>query len=89
LADGRGALVPFENSDAIAEATIGLLDNDNVREAMSKRAYLYARRMVWNRVAQSYMRTFVSARANCMQPDRPGFSVQASDIGNARQLASA
>jgi glycosyltransferase involved in cell wall biosynthesis len=73
LADGRGALVPFENSGAIADATIGLLDDDTAREAMSKRAYLYARRMVWNRVAQSYMRTFVSARINCMQPDRLGF----------------
>jgi len=29
--------------------------------------------MVWNRVAQSYMRIFVSARINCMQPDRLGF----------------
>ena len=73
LADGRGALVPFENSGAIADATIGFLDDDTAREAMSKRAYLYARRMVWNRVAQSYMRTFVSARINCMQPDRLGF----------------
>ena len=73
LADGRGALVPFENSGAIADATIGFLDDDTAREAMSKRAYLYARRMVWNRVAQSYMRIFVSARINCMQPDRLGF----------------
>ena len=89
LADGRGALVAFENSGAIADATIGLLDNDMAREAMSRRAYLYARRMVWNRVAQSYMRTFVSARINCMQPDRLGYSVQAVESGNARRLASA
>jgi glycosyltransferase involved in cell wall biosynthesis len=89
LADGRGALVPFENSGAIADATIGLLDNDTAREAMSKRAYLYARRMVWNRVAQSYMRTFVSARVNCMQPDRLGFSVQTVESSNTRRLASA
>jgi glycosyltransferase involved in cell wall biosynthesis len=89
LADGRGALVPFEDSAAIADATIGLLDNDTAREAMSKRAYLYARRMVWNRVAQSYMRTFVSAHANCVQPDRLGFSVQTAENDNTRQLASA
>jgi glycosyltransferase involved in cell wall biosynthesis len=89
LADGRGALVPFEDSGAIAEATIGLLDDDAAREAMSRRAYLYARGMVWNRVAQSYMRTFVSAGVNCMQPDRLGFSVQADESGTTRRLASA
>ncbi len=89
LADGRGTLVPFENSGALADATIGLLDNDIARESMSKRAYLYARRMVWNRVAQSYMRTFVSARDNCAQPDRLGFSVQAVESSNTRRLASA
>jgi len=89
LADGRGALVPFEDSGAIADATIGLLDDDSAREAMSRRAYLYARGMVWNRVAQSYMRTFVSARVNCVQPDRLGFSVQADEGNTTRRLASA
>jgi glycosyltransferase involved in cell wall biosynthesis len=67
LAEGRGALVPFENPDAIAEATIGLLDNDAARKSMRQRAYNYGRQMVWNRVAQSYMRTFNGARANRMQ----------------------
>ncbi|MGD0940608.1 MAG: glycosyltransferase family 4 protein [Terracidiphilus sp.] len=89
LADGRGALVPFEDSGAIADATIGLLEDDTARAAMSSRAYLYARRMVWNRVAQSYMRTFVSARANCVQPDRVGFSVQTVESIDTRRLASA
>ena len=89
LADGRGALVPFEDSGAIADATIGLLDDDTAREAMSNRAYLYARRMIWNRVAQSYMRAFVSARVNCMQPDRLGFSVQTVERSNTSRLASA
>jgi glycosyltransferase involved in cell wall biosynthesis len=89
LADGRGALVPFENSSAIAEATIGLLDDDATRQAMSRRAYLYARRMVWDRVAQSYMQTFAGARINCMQPDRLGFSLQSVEGSNARRLASA
>ncbi|MGA3345940.1 MAG: glycosyltransferase family 4 protein [Terracidiphilus sp.] len=89
LANERGALVPFEDSSAIADATIGLLDDDRAREAMSKRAYLYARRMVWNRVAQSYMRTFVSARVNCVQPDRLGLSAQAVESINTSRLASA
>src|SRR5207244_2147819 len=51
LDDRRGALVPFGNPIAIAEKTIELLDNDAARHAMRKRAYLYARNMVWERVA--------------------------------------
>jgi len=58
LDDGRGVLVPFEDPAAIADAAIELLDNDAAREAMRKRAYRYARQMVWDQVAQSYMRTF-------------------------------
>ena len=72
LDDGRGVLVPFEDSNAIATAAIELLDNDAARQAMRKRAYLYARHMVWDRVAQSYMRAFVRARANRMQPAARG-----------------
>jgi glycosyltransferase involved in cell wall biosynthesis len=64
LDDGRGVLVSFENPEAIATAAIELLDNDAARSAMRKRAYLYARQMVWNRVAQSYMRSFSRAQAH-------------------------
>jgi glycosyltransferase involved in cell wall biosynthesis len=64
LADGRGVLVPFEDSDAIATAAIKLLDNEMARKAMSRRAYLYAREMVWNKAAESYMSTFVRARSD-------------------------
>jgi glycosyltransferase involved in cell wall biosynthesis len=63
LAAGRGVLVPFEDSDAIATAALKLLDNEVARKAMSRRAYLYAREMVWNKAAESYMRTFVRARS--------------------------
>jgi glycosyltransferase involved in cell wall biosynthesis len=77
LDQGRGMLVPFENPAAIATATIALLANDEARQAMRERAYLYARSMVWNRVAQSYMRSFVEARATRMQPAHLGYPVQA------------
>jgi glycosyltransferase involved in cell wall biosynthesis len=77
LDGGRGALVPFGDSDAIAIAAIELLDNDAKRQAMRKCAYLYTRKMVWNRVAQSYTRSFVRARVDRIQPARLGASVQA------------
>jgi glycosyltransferase involved in cell wall biosynthesis len=77
LDQGRGMMVPFENPAAIATATIALLANDEARQAMRERAYLYARSMVWNRVAQSYMRSFVEASATRMQPAPLGYPVQA------------
>jgi glycosyltransferase involved in cell wall biosynthesis len=74
LADGRGVLVPFEDSGAIATAAIELLDNEAARHAMRKRAYLYARDTIWNKAAESYMRTFVRARSDRMSTPRIAFS---------------
>jgi glycosyltransferase involved in cell wall biosynthesis len=74
LADGRGVLVPFEDSNAIATAAIELLDNEVARHAMRKRAYLYARDTVWNKAAESYMSTFVRARSDRMRTPRIAFS---------------
>jgi glycosyltransferase involved in cell wall biosynthesis len=66
LDDRRGALVPFENPDAIAQKTIELLDTPASRHAMRKRAYLFAREMVWKRVAQGYMESFARVRGDRM-----------------------
>jgi glycosyltransferase involved in cell wall biosynthesis len=64
LDDRRGALVPFQNPDAIAQKTIELLDTPAIRHAMRKRAYLFAREMVWKRVAQGYMESFARVRSD-------------------------
>ena len=77
LDDGRGTLVPFEDPAAIAAAAIELLDKDTERHAMRQRAYVYARKMVWNRVAQSYMHSFSRAHARCMQPAHLKFPASA------------
>ncbi|MGA2991088.1 MAG: glycosyltransferase family 4 protein, partial [Candidatus Korobacteraceae bacterium] len=74
LDDGRGVLVPFGDSNAIATAAIELLDDEAARHAMRKRAYLYARGTVWNKVAQSYMSTFARARSDRMRTPRIAFS---------------
>jgi hypothetical protein len=68
LDDGRGVLVFFDNPDAIATAAIELLENDFARRTMRKRAYLYARKMASNQVAQSYMHSFSRAHAHRIQP---------------------
>ena len=89
LDDGRGALVPFEDPAAIADTVVELLDNVAALQAMRKRAYLYARRMVWDRVAQSYMRAFVQARANRMQPARVSLPLRGAEKNPTRPLLSA
>jgi glycosyltransferase involved in cell wall biosynthesis len=89
LDGGRGALVPFEDPDAIATKTIELIDNGAVRQTMRKCAYLYARKMVWNRVAQSYMRSFVRAGVNSVQPISLGYPIQPAEKNAARRLLTA
>jgi glycosyltransferase involved in cell wall biosynthesis len=72
----RGALVPFDDPKAIAEKTIALLDDETGRHAMRKRAYLYARDMVWNRVAQKYMQSFERIYNERLRNPRATFSAQ-------------
>lgn len=55
LADGRGVLVPFRDSRALADAIIGLFDNEVERHAMRKRAYNHCRSMTWPNVARQYL----------------------------------
>jgi len=74
LDDRRGALVPFQDPEAIARKTVELLDTPAIRHAMRKRAYLYSREMVWKKVAQGYMASFGRARSDRMQEPRVTFA---------------
>ncbi len=76
LDDRRGALVPFQNPGAIAQKTIELLDTPAIRHAMRKRAYLFAREMIWKRVAQGYMESFARVRSDRMETPKVQFSAR-------------
>src|SRR5437868_2207614 len=76
LDDRRGALVPFQDPNAIAQKTIELLDTPAIRHAMRKRAYLFAREMVWKRVAQGYMESFARVRSDRMESPKVQFSAR-------------
>ena len=82
LDDGRGVLVPFNDSSAIANAAIDLLDNEAARHAMRKRAYMYARDTIWSNTARSYMSAFVQARSDRMRSPRISYS----DLNTERVL---
>jgi glycosyltransferase involved in cell wall biosynthesis len=62
LADGRGILVPFRDSQAIARQVLYLLDDEAERNAIRKRAYLFGRHMIWPEVAKRYRESFDLAR---------------------------
>jgi glycosyltransferase involved in cell wall biosynthesis len=71
LAEGRGLLVPFGDSTAIAEQVLNLLANETERHAMRKRAYLFGRDMLWPEVARRYMESFEKARLERRYRSRP------------------
>ncbi len=62
LGEGRGVVVPFRDSAAIAEQVIWLLDHDAERHAMRKRGYELGREMTWSQVARCYMSLFDQVR---------------------------
>lgn len=62
LAEGRGVLVPFRDSQAIARELTALLQDEVRRHAMRKRAYLIGREMIWSKAAQQYVACFEKAR---------------------------
>jgi len=71
-----GSAVPFATPEAIAQKTLELLDTPAIRHAMRKRAYLYARDMVWKKAAQGYMGSFERARSERTRNPRVEFSIQ-------------
>jgi glycosyltransferase involved in cell wall biosynthesis len=79
LADGRGVLVPFGDSKAIANEVIGLLRDDTRRHAMRKNAYKLGREMVWSNVARQYMHSFELARLERAVLSRKSFATKTLD----------
>lgn len=61
LGDGRGVLVPFDNSRALAAATVHLLTNPQLLAALRQRAYQYVRPMFWPNVGRLYLDVFRGA----------------------------
>jgi glycosyltransferase involved in cell wall biosynthesis len=87
LADGRGLLVPFGRSDAMAEATLRFLTDPVFQRETRRRAYRYAKPMFWPNVGLKYLEFFtqvVSANETPVANQCPMASVASS---GARQPA--
>jgi len=78
LANGRGRLVDFGDSEGFACALRDLLEHPDRREAMRRSAWEFGRRMVWPRVAEQYAETFEQARAQ--------FAAEAPSLLPARKV---
>jgi len=64
LDGGRGILVPPGSPAAWADALIGLLENDELRAAVGRRAHEHSRSMVWSNVATQYRQLFARVVAD-------------------------
>ena len=58
LADGRGFLYPFRDTQALAETLSRLLTDAKLFDATRRRAYEYGRSMTWPRVGVEYVNLF-------------------------------
>ena len=62
LADGRGILVPFRDSDAIAESVLELQASPEKKRAMGCRAGEFGKQMLWPAVGNRYLASFARAK---------------------------
>jgi glycosyltransferase involved in cell wall biosynthesis len=76
LAEGRGVLVPWKNSEAIAQQVIALVSDDERRRAMCARAAAYGVGMTWSAVAGRYAESFARARTEHTHRRRTAFRAQ-------------
>jgi glycosyltransferase involved in cell wall biosynthesis len=58
LAQGRGVLIDFNNSEQMASAIIKLFDNEVLLNQTQLRAYQYGRAMTWPRIGGAYWNLF-------------------------------
>ncbi|MCX6346799.1 MAG: glycosyltransferase, partial [Actinobacteria bacterium] len=58
LAKGRGILVPFRNSKAIADAVIDVCENPQKKIRIEKSTYKFGRMMTWYNVALQHLKLF-------------------------------
>ncbi|UCF42993.1 MAG: hypothetical protein JSV99_10470, partial [Planctomycetota bacterium] len=71
LAQGRGKLVRFADSEHLAQSIVEILSNSAFFHGMRKSAYEYGRSMTWSKVGQAYWSLFASKAPSLTMPLTP------------------
>lgn len=74
LADGRGVLVPFGDTSAVAAGVIGLLDDPGRTSRIRREAYAMGRGSIWAATGKKYLEAFRHARAERVVATRTTFA---------------
>jgi glycosyltransferase involved in cell wall biosynthesis len=82
LAEERGQLVPFNQSTALANATLRLLSDTMFRVETQRRAYEYAKLMRWPNVGRLYLEFFQTVLAKVRKWQQPHRKVIATTMSN-------
>ncbi|WP_432798987.1 glycosyltransferase [Poriferisphaera sp. WC338] len=82
LAEDRGILVPFADTNALANGINHLFDHESDRHAIRKRAYQYTRSMVWQEVAEQHLSLFQSVREHRNQNPKPNLTARPNLLSN-------
>jgi hypothetical protein len=62
LADGRGKLVEFGDSQQIAAAVVEILQDDSLYNSLRRQAYDYGRSRTWPKIGQAYWKLLGAKR---------------------------
>jgi glycosyltransferase involved in cell wall biosynthesis len=76
LAQGRGKLVQFGDSENMAKAIIDILGNDSLFLKMRRQAYEYGRSMTWPKVGQAYWTLFETLVPSISIPPKIGVDIR-------------
>lgn len=69
LAEGRGLLAEFRDSDSLAKHIMYVLDNPQAKKEMEKRTLSVGRTMMWRNVASHYTKLFIETLDNIKLAD--------------------
>ena len=80
LAEGRGKLVDFGDSQGMSEAIIEIMKDTSLFHSMRRRAYDYGRNMTWPVIGQAYWKMFTARKLGDKALPKPQPTVRASSI---------
>lgn len=79
LAEGRGKLVGFGDSQDTARAIMDIVCDNALFSKMKRRAYEYGRSMSWQRIGQTYLELFRTYMTSIRIPLRPSLDLSDSE----------